>query len=275
MTINISNSIKCGIGQDLLWILGPCVIEPGDITFAIAGDLAEISYKYDIPLVFKASFDKANRSSPKSYRGVGLNAGLDMLARIKDKHKLLITTDVHELWQVSRVAEVCDIIQIPAFLARQTDLVQAAGRTKLVVNVKKAQFMAPWHMINVIDKLEETGNRRILLTERGSSFGYDNVVCDMRSLPIMRGSGYPVVFDATHGSKGINDGVESHNKFVPHLARAAVAVGCDALFLEVHRDPQQSLSDGQSMLRIGDLPKLIKRCLGIRGAVENCLVGAG
>jgi 2-dehydro-3-deoxyphosphooctonate aldolase (KDO 8-P synthase) len=260
----------CGSGQPLLWILGPCVIESHELTLRIAETLAELATRLSIPLVFKASFDKANRTSGKSFRGLGLREGMKTLAAVKERTGLPLLTDIHETHQVRPVAEVCDVLQIPAFLARQTDLVLAAGRTGRVVNVKKGQFMAPWDMRHVVGKMEEVGNRRLLLTERGVSFGYNTLVSDMRSIPWMQDLGYPVIFDATHSVQmpgGAGDKSDGDRRMVPYLARAAVAVGCDGLFLETHPRPDEALSDGPNMVALDQLPALIACCLRLRQAL--------
>jgi 2-dehydro-3-deoxyphosphooctonate aldolase (KDO 8-P synthase) len=262
----------CGPGQPLLWILGPCVIESHELTLRIAERLAELAEHLQIPVVFKASFDKANRTSGQSFRGPGLCEGLKTLAAVKERTGLPLLTDVHETHQVSPVAEVCDVLQIPAFLARQTDLVQAAGRTGRVVNVKKGQFMAPWDMRHVVGKMEEVGNHRLLLTERGVSFGYNTLVSDMRSIPWMQDLGYPVIFDATHSVQmpgGAGDKSGGDRRMVPYLARAAVAAGCDGLFLETHPRPEEALSDGPNMIALDDLPALIECCLRLRRALGS------
>jgi 2-dehydro-3-deoxyphosphooctonate aldolase (KDO 8-P synthase) len=261
----------CGAGHPLLWILGPCVIESHELTLRIADTLAELAAKLSIPVVFKASFDKANRTSGKSFRGPGLIEGMKTLAAIKQRTGLPVLTDVHETRQVEPVAEVCDVLQIPAFLARQTDLVLAAGRTGRVVNVKKGQFMAPWDMRNVAAKMEEVGNRQLLLTERGVSFGYNTLVSDMRSIPWMQDLGYPVIFDATHSVQspgGAGDKSGGDRRMVSYLARAATAAGCDGLFLETHPRPDEALSDGPNMVALNDLPTLIACCLRLRRALE-------
>jgi len=268
--VQITETIRCGAGEPLLWMAGPCVIESRELTLAIADALAALGRRLNVPLVFKASFDKANRSSGKSFRGPGLEAGLCVLDEVKRQTGLPVITDVHERDQVGPAAEVCDILQIPAFLARQTDLVQDVGRTRRVVNVKKGQFMAPWDMKNVVHKLQEVGNERLLLTERGASFGYGNLVSDMRSIPLMQDLGCPVIFDATHsvqmpGAAGDRSGGD--RRMVPYLARAAVAAGCDGLFLEVHPRPEEALSDGPNMLALAELPALVERCLRIREAI--------
>ncbi len=263
-------NIQCGPGQPLLWIAGPCVIESHELTLSIAHTLRHLAELLRIPLVFKASFDKANRTSGKSFRGPGLDEGLKTLEAVKRATGLAVTTDVHEIHQAAPVAEVSDLLQIPAFLARQTDLIQAAGRTGKAVNVKKGQFMAPWDMKNVAKKMEEVGNRRLLLTERGASFGYGQLVSDMRSIPWMQDLGYPVIFDATHsvqmpGAMGDKSGGE--RRMIPYLARAAVACGCDGVFLETHPNPDQALSDGPNMIPLNELGGLLESCLRIRQAI--------
>lgn len=241
--------IVMGQGKPLVLIAGPCVIESRAGCLDIAARLSRLSRRLSIPLIFKASYDKANRSSVRSYRGPGLRQGLEILAEVKEKYHLPILTDVHGVEEVAPVAEVCDILQIPAFLCRQTDLVVAVAETGRVVNVKKGQFLAPWDVKNIIEKIETTGNRRIILTERGVSFGYNNLVADMRSLLVMREYGYPVMFDATHsvqrpGGGGSYSGGDG--RWAPALARAAVATGCDAVFMETHVDPSQALSDKEN-----------------------------
>jgi len=253
-----------------LWIAGPCVIESHDLTLRIADHLAAVAARLSLPFVFKASFDKANRTSGKSFRGPGLEAGLRTLAAVKELTGLPVTTDIHECHQVAPVAEVCDLLQVPAFLARQTDLVQAAGRTGKAVNVKKGQFMAPWDMRHVVTKMAEVGNERLLLTERGATFGYGQLISDMRSIPWMQDLGCPVIFDATHsvqmpGAAGDKSGGD--RRMVPYLARAAVACGCDGVFLETHPRPDEALSDGPNMIALDDLPELVECCLRIRDAV--------
>ncbi len=261
----------CGPGRPLLWILGPCVIESHELTLHIAEALAELAKRLSIPVVFKASFDKANRTSGKSFRGPGVREGMKTLAAVKERTGLPLLTDIHETHQVGPVAEVCDVLQVPAFLARQTDLVQAAGRTGRVINVKKGQFMAPWDMRHVVGKMEEVGNRRLLLTERGATFGYNTLVSDMRSIPWMQDLGYPVIFDATHSVQmpgGAGDKSGGDRRMVPYLARAAVAAGCNGLFLETHPRPDEALSDGPNMIALDDLPMLIECCLRLRRALE-------
>jgi 2-dehydro-3-deoxyphosphooctonate aldolase (KDO 8-P synthase) len=268
--VAVTERLACGQGQPLLWILGPCVIESHDLTLSIADALAELAGRLRLPLVFKASFDKANRTSCKSFRGPGLVKGLKTLAAVKERTGLPVTTDIHETQQVGPIAEVCDLLQIPAFLARQTDLVQAAGRTGKAVNVKKGQFMAPWDMRHVVTKMSEVGNDRLLLTERGASFGYNNLVSDMRSIPLMQDLGRPVIFDATHSVQmpgGAGDRSGGDRRMVAHLARAAVAAGCDGLFLETHPRPDEALSDGPNMVALADLPALVECCLRLRQAL--------
>lgn len=237
-------------------IAGPCQLESLDHARMLADRIGEQAAKYDIPFVFKASYDKANRSSLSGKRGLGIDAGLEILNTIRDEFACPVTTDVHDIPQVQRAAEVVDILQIPAFLCRQTDLLLAAGETGRAVNVKKGQFLAPWDMQNVADKLASTGNKRILLCERGTTFGYNALVSDFRGLPTMAAMGYPVVFDATHSVQqpgGLGGSTGGQREFVPVLARAAVAVGCAALFMEVHEDPDNAPSDGPNMVRLEDL----------------------
>ena len=263
---------KVGPGQPMLLLAGPCVLEGYEHSLAIGQEVKRICEKLGMPYVFKASFDKANRSSYNSFRGPGLEEGLKQLAAIKKELGVPIVSDIHETYQVEKAAEVLDVLQIPAFLCRQTDLVYAAGKTGKCVNVKKGQFLAPWDMKNVISKLEAAGNHDILLTERGSSFGYNTLVTDMRGLAIMRELGYPVVMDATHsvqipGGKGTSSGGQS--QYVPHMARAAAAVGVDALFLEVHDDPSKALSDGPNMVRLDQLEALLTDVLAIDKIVRK------
>ena len=263
---------KVGPGQPMLLLAGPCVLEGYEHSLAIGQEVKRICEKLGMPYVFKASFDKANRSSYDSFRGPGLEEGLKQLAAIKKELGVPIVSDIHETNQVEKAAEVLDVLQIPAFLCRQTDLVYAAGKTGRCVNVKKGQFLAPWDMKNVISKLEAAGNQNILLTERGSSFGYNTLVTDMRGLAIMRELGYPVVMDATHsvqipGGKGTSSGGQS--QYVPHMARAAAAVGIDALFLEVHDDPSKALSDGPNMVRLDQLEALLADVLAIDKIVRK------
>ncbi len=264
--------LSVGRGRPLALICGPCVMEPDDLTRRIAGALVEICGGLGVPLIFKASFDKANRTSKASYRGPGMAEGLKVFERVKAETGLPVTTDVHESHQAAPIAGVVDLLQIPAFLARQTDLLEAAAATGRPLNVKKGQFMAPWDMANVVAKVVGDSPSGILLTERGTTFGYGRLVNDMRAIPQMQGTGAPVVFDATHsvqlpsaGPGGTATGGE--RAMVPYLARAAVAAGCDALFLEVHPDPDKALSDGPNAIRLDDLAPLLATCLRIRAAI--------
>ena len=269
MAISIG-PLFCGSGQPLLWIAGPCVIESHDFTLWMADRLAEIAQRLRIPLVFKASFDKANRTSAKSFRGPGLHDGLRTLETVKARTGLPVTTDIHECHQADSAGQVVDILQIPAFLARQTDLLHAAAHTGRVVNVKKGQFMAPWDMKNVVAKVAEAGNRQLLLTERGSTFGYGQLVNDFRAIPWMQDLGCPVIFDATHSVQkpaGKGDRSDGERRMVPYLARAAVACGCDGVFLETHPKPDEALSDGPNMIPLDELPALISCCLRLRAAL--------
>lgn len=255
------NGIKIGSGRPLALIAGPCVIESREICLTIAGELARFAESEKVPLVFKASYDKANRSSVRSFRGPGIKEGLKILAEVKAKYNLPILTDVHEVGQVDAAAEVADILQLPAFLCRQTDLVVALGKSGKAVNVKKGQFLSPLEMRHVIEKVRSTGNEQILVTERGSSFGYNNLVADMRSMPILREMGFPVVFDATHSVQlpgGAGDRSGGEGRFAPYLAKAAVAAGCDAVFVETHTDPAKALSDKDNTMSITDLKELWK-----------------
>jgi 2-dehydro-3-deoxyphosphooctonate aldolase (KDO 8-P synthase) len=270
--VEVTPRIRVGPGQPLLFILGPCVIESRDLILRVADTLAQLAERRGLPIVFKSSFDKANRSSGKSFRGPGLQEGLRLLEEVRATTGLPILTDVHETAQCAPVGEVCDILQIPAFLARQTDLLLAAGQTGKTVNVKKGQFMAPWDMKNVVSKLAEVGNTRVLLTERGSSFGYNTLVTDMRSIPWMQALDRPVIFDATHSVQkpgGAGDRSGGDRDMVPVLARAAVAAGCDGVFMETHPDPDVALSDGPNMIALDQLPALLETLLRLREALET------
>jgi 2-dehydro-3-deoxyphosphooctonate aldolase (KDO 8-P synthase) len=261
----------CGPSEPLLWIAGPCVLEDLPAALDIARELKRIATKVGIQLVFKASFDKANRTSVSAVRGPGLNAGLQMLADVRAETGLPVTTDVHESIQTALVGEVCDVLQIPAFLARQTDLLLAAARTGKAVHVKKGQFMAPSDMRHVVNKLAEGGCHDVLLCERGTFFGYGRLVNDMRSLPQMRALGCPVVFDATHSVQepgGLGDATGGNRAMVEPLARAAMAVGIDGLFTETHPDPDKSPSDGPNMIPLGQIEALMHRLLRIREAAQ-------
>jgi len=264
--------ILCGSDQPLMWIAGPCVIETHELTLRIAERLKTMAEDLGVPLIFKASFDKANRTSGTSFRGPGLEKGMRTLEEVRRQTGLPVTTDIHEQSQVTAVAQVCDLLQIPAFLARQTDLVQAAGRTGKPVNVKKGQFMAPWDMKHVVNKMAEVGNRQLLLTERGATFGYGNLVSDMRSIPWMQDLGCPVIFDATHSVQkpaGRGDRSDGDRRMVAYLARAAVACGCDGVFVETHPLPDEALSDGPNMIALDDLPALVACCGRLRQALAE------
>lgn len=268
--VNIKNC-SIGRGQPLVFIAGPCVIESHESCLKLADTLKNIFQAKKIPFIFKASYDKANRTSVHSYRGPGITEGIKILADIKKRLDLPVLADVHCKEDVSIVSETLDIIQIPAFLCRQTDLILAAAKTGKPVNVKKGQFLAPWDMKAVVEKIRSTGNEQILLTERGASFGYNNLVSDMRSLVIMRELGHPVIYDATHsvqlpGGQGNVSGGE--RKMILPLARAAVATGCDGLFLEVHETPEKALSDAATMLPVEDLPSLLEQVSEIHRIVQ-------
>jgi len=263
---------RCGLGQSLLVIAGPCVLEDEATAVAIAGRLQQIAERLPIQVVFKASFDKANRTSIQSYRGPGLEAGLTILQSVKDSTGLPVTTDVHEPHQARAVAEVCDLVQIPAFLARQTDLLVAAAETGRAVNVKKGQFMAPWDMKHVLGKLEEAGCGNVLLCERGTFFGYGRLVNDMRALPQMRVLGAPVVFDATHSVQepgGLGAATGGNREMVEPLARAATAIGVDGLFFETHPDPATSPSDAANLVPLDEMADLLGRLVAIRQTLEK------
>jgi 2-dehydro-3-deoxyphosphooctonate aldolase (KDO 8-P synthase) len=253
--------IQVGGGSPLAVIAGPCVIESKEAALRHAGALKEKADRAGVPYIFKSSYDKANRSSVNSFRGPGLKRGLEILAEVKAKIGVPVLTDVHEIDQVAAVKEVADILQIPAFLCRQTDFVLAVARSGRVVNVKKGQFLAPWDMRNVLDKILSAGNDQVVLTERGASFGYNNLVSDMRSLVVMRELGYPVMFDATHSLQlpgGLGNASGGDRRYIPALARAGVAAGVDALFMEVHEDPDHALSDGPNSLKLEDFEGLLK-----------------
>ena len=253
---------KVGPGQPLFLIAGPCVIESEHHAMKMAARLSQAARALRIPYIFKASFDKANRTSLDSYRGPGLVAGLRILAAIKKKFKIPVLTDIHEVSQIGPAAEICDIIQIPAFLSRQTDLLVEAGRSRVAVNIKKGQFLSPWDMRHAVEKVARTGNHRILITERGASFGYNNLVVDIRGLAVMKELGYPVVLDVTHslqlpGGQGSRSGGQP--EYIVPLARAGVAAGVDGVFMEVHDNPARALSDGANALPLGRFNSLIKK----------------
>ena len=256
------SGLKVGAGQPLCLLAGPCVIESGEHALKLASRLAAAARQLRIPYIFKASFDKANRTSLRSYRGPGLERGLEILAQIKQKFGVPVLTDVHDVRQVAPAAEVCDVLQIPAFLCRQTDLLLEAGRSGVAVNIKKGQFLSPWDIRHAIAKVESTGNHRILVTERGATFGYNNLVVDMRGLAVMKQWGYPVVLDVTHalqlpGGEGNRSGGQP--QFIETLARAGVAAGVDGVFIEVHDHPERALSDGTNALELRRFKSVAKK----------------
>ncbi len=263
---------RCGRGQPLLLIAGPCVIESKELTLTIAARLKQITAKLPVQLVFKASFDKANRTSAAAFRGQGAEAGLKILSSVKAETGLPVTTDIHDTSQAAMAGEVCDLLQIPAFLCRQTDLLVAAAKTGRAVNVKKGQFVAPWDMKHVVAKLEAAGCANALLTERGTFFGYGRLVNDFRALPEMQSLGVPVVFDATHSVQepgGLGGATGGNRAMVEPLARAATAVGIDGLFFETHPDPDRSPSDGPNMVPLDQFGAMIERILRIRETVQS------
>lgn len=270
--IQISKNVQLGENRPFVLIAGPCVIESESSTLEAASRLKRITSDLGIPFIFKSSFDKANRSSVQSYRGPGLKEGLRILAKAGKDFDLPLLSDIHRPEEIAPAAEVLDVLQIPAFLCRQTDFVVDVAKTGRVVNIKKGQFLAPWDMKNVIEKATSTGNQKVIITERGVSFGYNNLVADMRALPIMRGFGYPVMFDATHAVQlpGAGGTASSGDrKFVAPLARAAAAVGIDALFMEVHACPDKALCDGPNMLSLDELPALLKQVQEIDRIVKQ------
>jgi len=259
-------SFKVGNDHPHFLIAGPCVIENEKVVLETATSLAAITRELGIPYIFKSSYDKANRSSITSFRGLGMKEGLAILKKVKEDIGVPVLTDIHDMHEVPLVAEIVDVLQIPAFLCRQTDLLVEAAKTGRVVNVKKGQFLSPWEMGNVVKKLEESGTKKILLTERGTTFGYNNLVVDMRSFPIMGHFGYPVVFDATH-SVQLPGGGGTHSsgqrQFIAPLARSAAAAGCDGFFMEVHPTPETALSDGPNMVHLKDVKELLEQILRI------------
>ncbi len=271
-TIVTIGRIKIGAGHPLVLIAGPCVIESERQVLDSAAYLTAMTRSLAMPFIFKSSYDKANRTSLQAYRGPGFKKGLAILKKVKEKFNIPILVDVHQIEEIKDAAAVADVLQIPAFLCRQTDLVLAAARTGRVINIKKGQFLAPWDVENIVRKVESTGNQKIVLTERGTSFGYNNLVTDMRSLVIMRKTGYPVIFDATHsvqlpGGKG--DRSSGQSEYIPALARAAAAVGIEGLFLEVHRQPAKALSDGANMLPLQSVKKLLQEVIAIDELVKR------
>lgn len=272
--IKLNENVIFGNNRPFVLFAGPCAIESEERVLKLAEGIKKITDKLNISLVFKSSYDKANRSSIDSYRGPGIEKGLKILQKVKNEFNLPVISDVHTEDQAKIAAEVLDVIQIPAFLCRQTDLVTAVGKTNKIVNVKKGQFLAPWDIDQVVKKIESTGNEKILLTERGVTFGYNNLVVDMRSLPRMRKTGYPVVFDATHSVQlpgGAGDSSDGDRQYVPYLTRAAVGAGIDALFLEVHDQPEDALSDGANMVRLENLEKILKQAQVIDKLVKEDL----
>lgn len=262
----IINKVKIGGSNPLVLIAGPCVIESEKILFLCAEKLLELTGRMKIPFIFKASYDKANRSSVDSYRGPGFKNGLKLLDKLKKEFKIPVTSDVHCREEIKEASEVLDMLQIPALLSRQTDFIVSAAKTKKIINVKKGQFLAPWEMKNVVSKIESAGNKNIILTERGTSFGYNNLVVDMRSLPCLRQTGYPVVFDATHSVQlpgGLGKSSSGQREFVPFLSKSAVGCGCDGIFMEVHVNPDKALCDGPNMLAIKDLSPLLEELMAI------------
>jgi len=264
--------IQVGPGHPLLLIAGPCVIESAELAREVAAALKEIAGRLAVSFVFKSSFDKANRTSLDSYRGPGLDEGLQILADIRQDYAIPVISDIHEAAQVSPVSEVLDVLQIPAFLCRQTDLLVAAARSGKAINLKKGQFVSPWDMTNAVNKVKSSGNRNLLLCERGFSLGYNNLVVDMRSLTIMRSLGCPVVFDATHsvqlpGGAGTSSG--GQREFIPPLARAAVAAGLDGIFMEVHPQPEKALCDGPNSMPLDRVESLLKNLLQIHAVVSK------
>jgi 2-dehydro-3-deoxyphosphooctonate aldolase (KDO 8-P synthase) len=273
-TFRIGNLNFGAAGAPLFVIAGPCVIENERLILETAESLATICDDLNLPLIFKSSFDKANRSAGDSFRGPGLKQGMNILAKVKRRLGLPILTDVHEVAQCKPVAESCDVLQIPAFLCRQTDLLLAAAKTGRCVNVKKGQFLAPWDMRNVVDKLTAAGAKKIMLTERGTSFGYNNLVTDMRSLPVMRQFGWPVVFDATHsvqmpGGGGGGKITGGDRRMAPVLARAAVAAGCDGVFIEAHPNPDRAQSDAANQIKLSDMKSILTDLRDIHAVVSR------
>jgi len=270
--IEVNRRVVIGGNGGFVLIAGPCVVEDPQGTRAIARYLKELTDELEIPFVFKASYDKANRTSAKSYRGPGMKEGLRILQEIRDELEIPVLSDVHRFEEIDAAAKVLDIMQVPAFLCRQTDFIVEVARRAKVINIKKGQFLAPWDIANVIEKAASAGNRNIIITERGVSFGYNNLVSDFRSIPVMRAMGYPVVYDGTHsvqlpGGAGASSG--GQREMVPYLTRAAIAVGVDGLFLEVHPDPDRALCDGPNSLRLDTLPGLLKTLKKIDRIVKN------
>lgn len=270
--VKVKDGIVFGDPQKFVLIGGPCVIESEDHVMRHAEKISKIARELNIPYIFKASFDKANRSSIHSYRGPGMDAGLKILARIRKEFDLPVLSDIHSIEQIKPAAEVLDVLQIPAFLCRQTDLIIEAGKSGKIVNVKKGQFLSPWDVENIVSKLHEVGCQKIVLTERGASFGYRNLVSDFRAIPIMRGFGVPVVFDATHsvqlpGGQGTSSGGMA--EFIPTLARCAIVAGADAVFMEIHEDPSKALSDGPNNLKLDKLKDLLETLSDLKKVMSS------
>ncbi len=265
--------LRVGFGMPLLLIGGPCALESEELARRVAGTMQEICARLAVPYVFKASFDKANRTSLSSYRGPGLEEGLAILDRLRDQLQVPVISDIHEPAQAAVAAEVLDILQIPAFLCRQTDILAAASATGKTINLKKGQFVSPWDMENAVGKIRDSGSSEVMLVERGSTFGYNNLVVDMRSLPVMRSFNCPVIYDATHsvqlpGGAGGSSGGQKH--FIPALTRAAVAAGIDGLFMEIHPDPDKALCDGANSMALADMEEFLEQILRIREAAKDC-----
>jgi len=269
--IKIGNVIIGG-KNPLAFIAGPCVIENEEITLKIAGKLKEYTSKNDIPFIFKSSYDKANRSSVNSYRGPGIDEGLKVLLKVKKEFEVLVLSDIHSADEIEKAADVLDVIQIPAFLCRQTDIIVTASKSGKPVNIKKGQFLAPWDVKNIIEKFTSTGNENLIITERGVSFGYNNLVVDMRSIPVMQDLGFPVVYDATHSVQlpgGLGSCSGGQREYIEPLARAAVAAGCNAVFMEVHEDPDKALCDGPNMLSIEGFIELSEKLVELNRLVKG------
>jgi len=270
--VRINDNVTVGKSGTLVLISGPCVIENEKDTLYHAEQLCSICREVNIPFVFKASYDQANRSSLASYRGPGIEKGLAILKKVKETFHIPVVSDIHSVQEISRAQEVLDILQIPAFLCRQTDIIVTAAKTGKVVNIKKGQFLSPWEVKNVITKVTESGNKRVLITERGYSFGYNNLVSDFRSIPIMQDMGYPVVFDVTHSVQipgGLGDASGGQREFIPVLAKCAIAAGADALFLEVHRNPEQAPCDGPNSLPLREVSSLLRVLCAIKNVVSQ------
>ena len=274
-TVRIKNNLTLSNKSNIKFILGPCQIESSKHAFEVCDEISKLAKKLNFEYIYKSSFDKANRSSHKSKRGVGIKNGMKILSKIKDKFKCPVISDIHEIEQIKIAEKTLDIIQIPAFLCRQTDLLIAAGKTGLPVNIKKGQFLAPWDMRNVIKKIDYTGNKNILLTERGTSFGYNNLVSDMRSLKILKNFKYPVIFDATHSVQlpgGMGSQSDGQYEFVDTLATASTTVGIAGIFMETHENPRKAPSDGPNMVPLKDLGKLIHKIILYDNLTKSNLV---